>query len=120
MDEPMTPPGKPLRPQTFQILLSLADQHLHGTEIMEEVLERTGGHMKLWPGTLYGSLHELDQQGLIRETDPPQSASIEGGRPRYYALTDQGREVLRREVERLAELIRTARRKRIVDGMAPV
>ena len=116
----MTPPGKPLRPQAFQILLSLADQDLHGTEIMEEVLERTGGHMKLWPGTLYGSLHELDEQGLIREIDAPESASVEGGRPRYYAITGKGREALRAEVERLAELIRTARRKRVIDGMAPV
>jgi DNA-binding PadR family transcriptional regulator len=116
----VTPSPKPLRHQAFQILLSLADQELHGSQIMEDVLQRSGGHMKLWPGALYGSLHELDEQGLIREVDPPESASIEGGRPRYYAITARGREALRAEVVRLAELIRTARRKRVVDGMAPV
>jgi DNA-binding PadR family transcriptional regulator len=113
-----TPP--PLKPRAFQILLSLADRELHGSEIMEEVLERTDGHMKLWPGTLYGSLHDLDERGLIHEVDPPSSASVEGGRPRYYTITGAGRAALRAEVERMAGLVRTARRKRVVDGMEPV
>ena len=112
-----TPP--PLKPRAVQILLSLADRELHGNEIMEEVLERTGGHLKLWPGTLYGSLHDLDERGLIREVETPSSASVEGGRPRYYAITGEGRAALRAEVERMADLVRTARRKRVVDGMEP-
>lgn len=109
----------PLKARAFQILLSLADRELHGSEIMEEVLERTDGHMKLWPGTLYGSLHDLDERGLIREVETPSSASVEGGRPRYYAITGEGRAALRAEVERMADLVRTARRKRVVDGMEP-
>jgi DNA-binding PadR family transcriptional regulator len=110
----------PLKPNWFQILLALADRDLHGNAIMEEVLERTGGHVKLWPGTLYGSLHELSEAGLIRETEPPAEASLEGGRPRYYSLTGEGRLALRREVERLAGLIRAARAKHIVDDLEPI
>ena len=109
-----------LKPQWFQILLSLADEDLHGSAIMEEVLERTDGRMKLWPGTLYGSLHDLAEEGLIRETDPSEDASPEGGNPRFYAITPEGRSALRAEVERMADVIRVARSKNVIDDLEPV
>jgi len=109
-----------LKPQWFQILLALADRELHGTGIMEEVLERTDGQMKLWPGTLYGSLHEMHQAGLLRETEVPEGAAPEGGRPRFYALTAEGRRTLRAEVRRLAGFIRAARAKHVVDDLEPI
>lgn len=112
--------AEPLRPHWFQILLCLADRDLHGTAIMEEVLKRTDGHMKLWPGTLYGSLHELHESGLIRETGAPDEVSPEGGRPRFYAITAEGRRTLRVEVERLAGFIRAARSKDVVDDLEPI
>jgi hypothetical protein len=34
----------------FQILLALADRDLHGLGVMNDVLERTEGQMRLWPG----------------------------------------------------------------------
>lgn len=64
--------------------------------------------------------HELHDAGLIRETDAPEEASPEGGRPRFYAITPEGRRVLRAEVERLAGFIRAARRKNVVEDMEPV
>lgn len=109
-----------LKPQTFQILLALADQDLHGTAIMEEVLERTDGDMKLWPGTLYGSLRELSSADLIAEIAPPAGAPIEGGKRRFYRITPDGRTRLRAEVERLAGLIRVARAKSVADDLEPV
>jgi len=111
---------KQLKPQWFQILLSLADADLHGSAIMEEVLERTDGRMKLWPGTLYGSLHEMSEEELIRETDPPEDASPEGGNPRFYAITPRGRKALRADVERMADVIRVARSKNVIDDLEPV
>lgn len=106
-----------LKPQWFQILLALADRDLHGTAIMEEVLERTDGQMKLWPGTLYGSLHKLSDRGLIRETDPPEDLNPEGGNPRFYRITPEGRRALRTEVERMAAYVRTAAAKNVIpDG----
>lgn len=100
-----------LKPQWFQILLALAHGPLHGTAVMEEVLDRTGGEMRLWPGTLYGSLSDLSEAGWIRETDPPEDAPTEGGRRRFYTLTSGGREVLRGEVERLAGWVDVARER---------
>lgn len=106
-------PSEPLKPQWFHILLSLADQELHGTAIMEEVLERTDGALRLWPGTLYGALGDLSDRDLIREVDPPEGAPTEGGRRRFYAITPRGKHVLAREVARLEEVLHLARARGI-------
>ena len=98
-----------LKPHWFHILLSLADREMHGTAIMEEVLERTEGSVRLWPGMLYGSLKQMTEGDLIREVEPPAGAPSEGGRRRFYGLTGKGRVVLREEVERLAGFVSVAR-----------
>ena len=106
-----------LKPHWFHILLSLADRDLHGTAIMEEVLERTDGGVRLWPGMLYGSLRELAGQGLIHEVDAPEGAPTEGGRRRFYGITPEGRLALHEEVERMASFVRVARAKRVGEDM---
>src|ERR1700693_4601647 len=58
----------PLKTNWFHILLSLAGEDQHGYGIMQEVLERTGGKVRLWPATLYGSLKRLIEAGLIEES----------------------------------------------------
>jgi DNA-binding PadR family transcriptional regulator len=98
-----------LDPHWFHILLSLADGDLHGTAIMEEVLEQTDGRIRLWPGKLYGALKDLDVAGLITEVEPPAGAPTEGGKRRFYAITRRGRTALREEVDRLDALVRLAR-----------
>ena len=105
-----------LKPQWFHILLSIADRSLHGTAIVEEVLERTDGAVRLWPGMLYGSLHELAARGLIEEVDPPDDAPTEGGKRRFYGILPAGRHALHEEVERMATFVRVARAKRIGQG----
>jgi DNA-binding PadR family transcriptional regulator len=102
-----------LKPQWFHILLSLADRELHGTAIMEEVLERTDGVIRLWPGTLYGALGEMSERGLIQEVEPPEDAPTEGGKRRFHAITPRGRVVLAEEVSRMEELVFLARAKRV-------
>ena len=49
----------PLKTQWFHILLSLAGGEQHGYGIMQEVLNRTEGKVRLWPATLYGSIKRL-------------------------------------------------------------
>ena len=65
-----------LPPHWFQILLALADQDRHGLGIMSDVLEQTGGRMKLWPGMLYRNLAKLVEEGLVVEVDAPAWASM--------------------------------------------
>jgi len=102
--------------QWFQILLSVADRSLHGSAIMEEVLERTDGAMRLWPGALYGSLAELSALGWIREMAAPAGAPTEGGKRRFWSITPAGKRALRLEVERMEGYVRAARSKRILRG----
>lgn len=102
-----------MKPHWFHILLAVADQALHGTAIMEEVLERTEGELRLWPGMLYGSLKEMDEAGWIEEVPPPDDAPTEGGKRRFYRITAEGRGALADEVARLAAFVRDARAKRV-------
>ena len=106
----------PLKPHWFHVLLSLADQEQHGYGIMQEVLERTGGKVRLWPATLYGTLSRLMDEELIEESGSRPAAAQDDARRRYYRLTRLGRRVLAAESERLEELVRVIRAKR---GISP-
>ena len=105
----------PLPAAAFQILLALADDDLHGYGIMRQVEEQTNGRMRLGPGTLYSSIQALVEDGLIEELDRTSKLEADDRR-RYYRLTTAGRKVARSEAERLADLLRVARAKRILKG----
>lgn len=106
----------PLPSAAFQILLSLADEDLHGYGIMRQVAEQTDGRMRLGPGTLYSSIQTLLEEKLIEEVDVRADAKLGDERRRYYRLTSAGRKVARTEAERLAGLLRLARAKKIFRG----
>ena len=115
---PLMPKRKldPLPSAAFQILLSLADQDLHGYGIMQQVAEQTEGHMRLGPGTLYSSIQTLLQEKFIEEVDLREDINLGHERRRYYRLTSAGRKLARSEAERLAGLLRVARAKKILRG----
>jgi DNA-binding PadR family transcriptional regulator len=106
----------PLPSAAFQILLSLADQDLHGYGIMRQVAEQTAGGMRLGPGTLYSSIQSLLEAKLIEELDPREDMKLGEERRRYYRLTSAGRKLARSEADRLADLLRVARSRKILRG----
>ena len=106
----------PLPSAAFQILLSLADEDLHGYGIMRQVAEQTSGRVRLGPGTLYSSIQSLLEEKLIEEVDVREDAKLGQERRRYYRLTSTGRKLARSEAERLATLLRVARAKKIFRG----
>jgi DNA-binding PadR family transcriptional regulator len=114
MPKRMPPAAVPLEPHWFQILLALADRDLHGLAIMNDVLERTGGRMRLWPGMLYRALGRLADTGLVTEIEPPNDAAMAGGRPRFFRITTAGRRACAAEAERLAGFVEVARRKKLL------
>ena len=106
----------PLTPATFHILLALADRERHGYDIMREVDERTEGKVRLGPGTLYGSIKRLLSDGLVQELDERPAPELDDERRRYYRLTDFGFRVATAEAERLAQLVKAAKSKKLLSA----
>src|SRR5579864_6535719 len=102
----------PLKTQWFHIMISLAGGEQHGYGIMQEVLQRTTGKVRLWPATLYGSIKRLVEADLIEESDERPAPEEDDARRRYYRLTTLGSRVLDAECERLQELVRAIQVKR--------
>jgi|SRR5579872_582793 len=96
-----------LKPHWFYILLALADGERHGLAIARDVQALSGGAVKLWPATLYGSLDELRARGWIEEL--PEHPEQESERRRYYRMTRAGSAMLTDEAERLGRLARLAK-----------
>jgi DNA-binding PadR family transcriptional regulator len=98
----------PLPPATFHILLALAAGDRHGYGIIQDVESRTGGALRLSPGTLYRTIQRLLEQGLIAE--PKRRADpLDDPRRRYYRITPFGTLVARAETRRLTDLVRLAK-----------
>ena len=95
----------PLKSNWFHILVSLVGGEQHGYGIMQEVLERTEGKVRLWPATLYGSLKQLIDNGLIVESGDRPAPEFDDARRRYYKLTSLGKRVLDLESQRLRDLV---------------
>ena len=125
----------PLATAVLHILIALGDGERHGYAVMQEVAERTEGKVRMSPGTLYGSIRKMLDEGLIEElfrrgapTDPrragsdprragsdPRRAGSDDERRRYYRVTRFGRAVAAAEAERLAALLHHAR----LTGLVP-
>jgi DNA-binding PadR family transcriptional regulator len=99
----------PLAPAVFHILIALADEDRHGYGIIQEVLSRTDGAVRLSPGTLYRSIQRMLEDDLIVEVRERPAPELDDERRRYYRITAFGRAVARAEVNRLSELVRLAR-----------
>lgn len=108
----------PLTPVVFHILLALAEQDRHGYGIILDVVERTGGALRLGTGTLYTAIARLLEGRLIEESDDRPRADEDDERRRYYRLTPFGREVANAEARRLAALVRLARSRGITGAVA--
>jgi DNA-binding PadR family transcriptional regulator len=88
----------------LQILLVVAREPCHGYEMMKRIAQVTDGSIDPGPGTLYVALRRLVDSGDIRALNqPPQSRAR-----RCYGITDSGRASLRREIDRLARVLRQA------------
>ena len=104
----------PLTPAVFHILLALADGDKHGYGIMREVADRTDGQMRMGPGTLYGSIKRMLEQGLIEEAEERPDPELDDERRRYYRLTDFGQKLAVAESRRLRLLVGIAQGKRLL------
>jgi DNA-binding PadR family transcriptional regulator len=81
------------------VLASLADGDKHGYAMMEDI-ERFSA-VKLGPGTLYGAITRLEENGWIA---PVPSED----RRQHYTLTPLGRKSLESELAALNSVVKTA------------
>ena len=110
----------PLTPAVFHILITLADGEAHGYAMMQEVTRRSGGTVRLGPGTLYGAISRLLEDGIIEESEERPDPEMDDTRRRYYRLAKFGGLVLAAETERLAGLVKAARSTKAVRNLKPV
>ena len=99
----------PISQPMFHVLLSLGAGDKHGWGILKDVDHRSRGKIRLSPGTLYGIIKRLLDQGLIADSDARPPRVWDDERRRYYRLTELGRRVVRAEVERMEETLALVR-----------
>lgn len=87
---------------TLLVLSSLAEGDKHGYAMMEDI-ERFAG-VRLGPGTLYGAITRLEQQGWIAPIGSED-------RRQPYTITSAGREYLREQLTNLGRVVRTGKRR---------
>ncbi|MFF1871416.1 PadR family transcriptional regulator [Streptomyces sp. CB03911] len=97
-----------LQEPTRLVLTALADAPRHGYAIVQEVLTITGGRTRMLTGTLYTALDRLLQQELVRIDH---EEVVAGRLRRTFALTEQGRQTLADETERLRAGVAEAERR---------
>jgi DNA-binding PadR family transcriptional regulator len=84
-------------------LLSLiAEGPKHGYELMRQLGERSGGIYQASAGTIYPTLQQLEDEGLVM-------ADLQDGK-RVYRITDAGSEEIRREDETVKRIWWRAKR----------
>jgi DNA-binding PadR family transcriptional regulator len=67
-------------------LILLAEQPMHGYQLMQAMTERTGGAWRPSPGAIYPTIAQLEDEGLV-------TVASDGGR-KLVSLTDAGRAYL--------------------------
>jgi len=96
------------------ILAVLAEQPMNGYQIIQEIAERSGGMWKPSPGSIYPTLQQLEDEGLV-------TADAESGR-RTYALTDEGRTYVAEHADEVSApwAAMTAAGEDDADGLKPL
>ena len=66
------------------VLMLLAEEPMHGYQLMQAIADRSGGRWTPSPGAIYPTINQLEDEGLVTVT-------AEAGR-KLVTLTDAGRE----------------------------
>jgi DNA-binding PadR family transcriptional regulator len=73
------------------LLLLLAEEPRNGYQLMQEIEQRSDGHWRPSPGSVYPALSQLEDEGLVR--------AVQSDSGRVFEITDAGRE----QAERIRE-----------------
>lgn len=98
------------------ILKVLYEGDRYGYDLIKRINERSGGQWEVKQPTVYACLKRLEKQGFV--SSYWDSSESEGGRRKYFSLTDSGREVFvkyKNEWERSRDLF-----GELITGSAPI
>lgn len=96
----------PLTDLSYQILLAVAREPMHGYGLLKAIEDRTDGRLRPDTGTLYTALRRLRRDGMLSAATSP---GDDRRRTRTYDLTPRGKSLLELESRRLADLVEEAR-----------
>ena len=85
------------------ILKTVTLKPMHGFGIMQRIEQITGGAFQVRPGSLFPTLHRLEQEGWI---DGEWGESENRRRAKYYRITSEGRQQLTVEKQNWARAVR--------------
>lgn len=102
----MTKKYEPLTESYYYILLCLYKGPNHGYGIMQDSMKFSNNRVKIGSGTMYTAVSKMIKKGWIRD-----SITTDGSddRRRTYEITKEGTDILYGEIERLKELLNSAK-----------
>jgi DNA-binding PadR family transcriptional regulator len=106
----MSSKSNTLSPAMLHLLVALLDGEQHGYGLMRAVDVLSEGRVRLGPGTLYGGIKRLLEQGLVEESGERPDPALDDERRRYYRLSAVGKTVVREELGQLARLLKAGQR----------
>jgi DNA-binding PadR family transcriptional regulator len=99
---------KPLSAVAVLVLCSLYEAPRHGYALKREVKKRSRGDVAPGPTSLYRTLWQLLDAGLIAESRERPAPELDDGRRRYFRITAAGQRALTAELARLQRLLASA------------
>ena len=97
---------QPLTESLYYILLSVLTPN-YGYGIMENISQITNGRIKMGAGTLYGAINIL----LNKKYIVLYKEEKEARKKKEYVITNEGKIVLKNEIQRLEELVKNGKEK---------
>jgi PadR family transcriptional regulator PadR len=82
------------------ILNTINQMPMYGYQIIRELEKRTGGLLKLNSGTVYPALLRLEKNGLVTSF---WDKAVQQRNRRYYQITEQGRQFMRKRLSQWHE-----------------
>ena len=98
----------PLKPNSYLLMLLLAEEPTYGVSLLERMEERSGGSVRLNAGSLYRLIAQLVDDELLEPHEEVANPLGVGAPRKIYAVTPFGREVLSAEAQRQRELLALA------------
>jgi DNA-binding PadR family transcriptional regulator len=97
--------SEPLKGTLQTILLKVLKDHgkMYGYEITQRVKELSDGRILLTEGALYPALHKLEAEGLLKTETVMMGKRVR----KYYALTAEGRGLIKERITELVDFIKT-------------